>query len=276
MASPFFSIVIPTYNRAAKLLLVLDMVSQQQYSDYEVIVVDDGSTDDTAAALANYALPQLHLLQQPNAGVCAARNTGISMALGKFVVMLDSDDSITTTWLHDFHTALAADNFDVAICKRELTKGNQPAAHRFLAGGFAIRRTLLQQIGGYDTQLKFGENTDLRWRLEEEGAKFVYVDGINFLYDNGSAGGGSNVANKIAFFYRVRDKHKQLFSRKPALALQQYQVAGVNCYRLGRFDEAKQLLLQGYKQRPINLKALARYLYYSAKMLLTTKTQVRK
>ncbi|MCE9672349.1 glycosyltransferase family 2 protein [Myxococcus stipitatus] len=88
---PFFSVVIPTYNRARLLERTLASVFAQEETDYEVIVVDDGSTDDTLDMLASLG-ERVRVLRQRNAGPGAARNQGIQAALGEYVVFLDSDD----------------------------------------------------------------------------------------------------------------------------------------------------------------------------------------
>lgn len=88
---PFFTVIIPTYNRAALLREALDSVFAQDFADFEVIVVDDGSTDNTAAAAANYG-NRIRFLRQSNQGPGAARNAGIREAQGEYVAFLDSDD----------------------------------------------------------------------------------------------------------------------------------------------------------------------------------------
>ncbi|WP_265277851.1 glycosyltransferase family 2 protein [Nostoc sp. KVJ3] len=92
------SIIIPTYNRKHYLKYALDSVCCQTYTDYEIIVVDDGSTDGTADWIQTH-YPQVKLLQIPtNTGAAAARNLGIKNALGQFIAFLDSDDQ----WLPDY------------------------------------------------------------------------------------------------------------------------------------------------------------------------------
>ncbi|NTX09357.1 glycosyltransferase family 2 protein [Myxococcus sp. CA051A] len=88
---PFFSVVIPTYNRARLLERTLASVFAQEERDFEVLVVDDGSQDDTLEVLARLG-EQVRVLQQSNAGPGAARNLGIQAARGEYVVFLDSDD----------------------------------------------------------------------------------------------------------------------------------------------------------------------------------------
>jgi glycosyltransferase involved in cell wall biosynthesis len=88
---PTFSVIIPTYNRLPLLKRALDSVSCQTFTDYEVIVVDDGSGDGTAAWLSEVA-PKVQLITQQNAGPGAARNKGAEHARGEYLAFLDSDD----------------------------------------------------------------------------------------------------------------------------------------------------------------------------------------
>ena len=90
---PTVSVIIPAYNRADLIGETLESVFAQTYRDYEIIVVDDGSTDNTKEVLASLAAAgKLRYTYQENAGLPAARNTGIRLAVGKYVAFLDSDD----------------------------------------------------------------------------------------------------------------------------------------------------------------------------------------
>jgi len=93
-AWPAVTVVIPTYNRAHTVPRAIDSVLAQTYQDLELIVVDDGSTDDTAARVSRYEDSRVRYLQQPeNRGVSAARNRGMREAKGEFIAFLDSDDT---------------------------------------------------------------------------------------------------------------------------------------------------------------------------------------
>jgi glycosyltransferase involved in cell wall biosynthesis len=97
-ARPAVSVIIPTYNRAPLLPRALDSVLAQTYADFEVLVVDDGSSDATAEVLARYSDDRVRVLRHPvNRGVGAARNFGLREARGDFIAFLDSDDE----WLPD-------------------------------------------------------------------------------------------------------------------------------------------------------------------------------
>lgn len=90
--SPFFSVIVPCFNRASQINCAVESVFRQTYENFEIIVVDDGSTDDLAAALAQFSDPRLQLVRRTNGGAGAARNTGLDVARGRYVSFLDSDD----------------------------------------------------------------------------------------------------------------------------------------------------------------------------------------
>src|SRR6056297_3309798 len=94
--NPQVSVIIPTFNRATMVCEAVDSVLAQRYTDFEIIVVNDGSTDDTADRLHPYQ-DYLQLISQSNRGVSAARNTGAARARGCFLAFLDADD----LWLPD-------------------------------------------------------------------------------------------------------------------------------------------------------------------------------
>jgi glycosyltransferase involved in cell wall biosynthesis len=89
--APKVSVVIPTYNNAALLCETLEGVRRQTFKDFEIIVVDDGSKDNTGDVVATYD-PTIHYLQQTNQGPAAARNKGVSLAQGEFIAFCDHDD----------------------------------------------------------------------------------------------------------------------------------------------------------------------------------------
>ena len=89
---PRFSIIIPAYNAEAYLQRCLDSILTQNYSDYEVIVIDDGSTDGTSNILGQY--PQVKVISQSNHGMATARNRGLEVAQGDYILFIDSDDRL--------------------------------------------------------------------------------------------------------------------------------------------------------------------------------------
>jgi len=92
MLNPYFSIIIPTYNRANMLSKAIESVIDQSFSDWELIIIDDGSTDGTKQVVENFKQDRIKYIYQTNQERSAARNNGISNAGGKYICFLDSDD----------------------------------------------------------------------------------------------------------------------------------------------------------------------------------------
>ena len=164
------SVIIPTYNRAALVKEAVASVLAQTWREFELIVVDDGSTDDTPEALAPYA-SRIRLLRRENrGGVSAARNAGMAAARGEWLAFLDSDD----LWLPEKlarQMAYLAAHPDAAWCQTEETwvrrgvRLKQPPTHRKIGGriffqslercmvspsAVILHRRLLEEHGGFD------------------------------------------------------------------------------------------------------------------------------
>ncbi len=92
MKSPGISVVVPLYNKEATIVRCLESVLAQSYSDFEILVIDDGSTDNGPDQVLALADPRIHVHRQANAGLSSARNTGLRMARGEFVAFIDADD----------------------------------------------------------------------------------------------------------------------------------------------------------------------------------------
>lgn len=178
------SVIIPTYNRAWCLNRAVDSVLAQSFRDFELIVVDDGSSDDTARLLEVYG-DALRVLRQANQGVSAARNAGIAAARGRWIALLDSDDH----WLPEKLAAqmkwLAA-HPAYRICQteelwiRDGKRVNPKKRHRKHGGHIFERclplclvspsavimaRNLLDEVGGFDEDLPACEDYDLWLRI---------------------------------------------------------------------------------------------------------------
>jgi glycosyltransferase involved in cell wall biosynthesis len=181
--APAVSVIVPTFQRRASVLEALATVLAQSHQDLEVIVIDDGSSDGTSAAVASLD-PRVHLIEQDNAGPAAARNAGLARARGDVVAFLDSDDRWAadhveeTLALLDAHpTAVLAANQVSGLGSNGLERrtGLLDAAPDVLLGGYlyvsatVVRRSALVAIGGFDEALWVSEDTDLWCRLSLEG-----------------------------------------------------------------------------------------------------------
>ena len=118
--TPRVSVIIPTYNRGSLLPVAIESVLAQTYKDYELIIIDDGSTDDTCKKLQPY-IERLRYFYQDNRGVSAAQNAGINVALGKYVSILASDDVWLPTKLERQLGALAQLGGEFGACFTDCT-----------------------------------------------------------------------------------------------------------------------------------------------------------
>ena len=112
---PVFSIVIPTYNRAKLIPHAIEGVLAQTFKDWELVVVDDGSTDNTRAVVEKYAGPRIKYIYQENAERSAARNNGIKQSTGKYICFVDSDDYYLPIRLEMLYGELEKRNFPEAV-----------------------------------------------------------------------------------------------------------------------------------------------------------------
>ena len=190
------SVVIPTYNRARLVTEALHSVLSQPFDDMEVLVVDDGSTDDTLSALARFTDSRLRVIRQANQGISGARNTGVREARGQYIAMLDSDDRWRPNVLPRLVGALDAHPDAVLVYGRAQAmdaygfplpqmKGTAEAfpgqtLRSILYGDFVpiitalIRREALLQAGLFDPD-NLAEDWDMWVRLAPLG-QFVFIE----------------------------------------------------------------------------------------------------
>lgn len=192
------SVVIPLYNKEQSIAKTLDSVMAQTYRDFEVVIVNDGSTDHSAQVVEEYiqktthnvapnnaAQPTMRLINKTNGGVSSARNRGILDAKGEYVAFLDADDLWANNYLeelsnliHDFPDAgLYAQNYhtmcgDVipecpSLTKESYRYVSQPWNGRLKpwTGSSSSSRANLIAVGLFDERMAYGEDIDMWWRL---------------------------------------------------------------------------------------------------------------
>lgn len=182
------SVVIPCYNHAHYVRFALESILAQTFSGWEAIVVDDGSTDDTPAAVANFTDSRIRYIRQENQGLSAARNTGVGAAQGEYVAFLDADDEWCPNFLEHGVAVLAHNDALAGVYSLAQLIDPQgvvlpqvggqvvaPSAFRtrLLEGGFfppcttLVRTALVRQAGLFDIRLTSLEDWDLWLRISE-------------------------------------------------------------------------------------------------------------
>lgn len=116
--NPTISIIVPVYNTSSYLEKCLDSIYNQTFKDYQLICVDDGSSDNSLQILKKYQnkIKNLKIISQKNQGVAAARNTALSHATGDYIIFIDSDDYIKENYLEVLYNESCKNNSDVVIC----------------------------------------------------------------------------------------------------------------------------------------------------------------
>jgi glycosyltransferase involved in cell wall biosynthesis len=261
---PQVSVIIPTYNRGRIIKEAVDSVLAQDYKDFELIVVDDGSTDNTSDVLAPYG-DDIRVLFQENKGVSAARNRGIAEASGRFIAFLDSDD----LWLPQKLSAQVEffnQRPDALICQTEevwIRNGiriNPKKRHQKPSGmifkpslelclvspsAVMIQRNLLDRVGGFDETLAACEDYDLWLRISCRLP--VYLIDIPLIIKQGGHG---DQLSKEAGLDKFRIRAIEKIVNSGILSDEQHQAAvktlknkcniyATGCRKRGREDEAR-------------------------------------
>jgi len=190
-----FSVIIPTYNNAVTVITSIKCVIAQTFTNWELVVVDDGSTDDTEKQVAPFLDDKrITYVKQKNQGVTVARNHGASVTTGDFICFLDSDDKATTNWLRDFYDVKKPNTGyiscgHIASGKKSFPKVRKDissAKYSSLAGTFSIKRDVYNQIGGYDQLLVQSTNWEMTARAieycEKQNLNIDYTNNCNFEY----------------------------------------------------------------------------------------------
>ena len=114
---PVFSVIVPTYNRSSLLKIGIESVLAQDFPDFELLVIDDGSTDDTKEVVAQFTDKRLRYIYQENQERSVARNNGIHLAKAKYICFLDDDDYYLPNYLSTFYNELENNNFPEVILR---------------------------------------------------------------------------------------------------------------------------------------------------------------
>ncbi len=200
--SPYFSIVIPVFNRAATIGPTIESCLKQSFTDFEVVIVDDGSDDNLKETINAYMDPRIHYVWRENGGGSAARNTGIDAAQGRYIAFLDSDDRFLENKLEECHQYLKDTPCDCLYSQmlvdrgvgkywikppRAILPGEHMADYLLCRRGWVptstcvVEKLWARRIRYLET-LGCGDDMDFAIRLFNEGAKFHMLDKALIVY----------------------------------------------------------------------------------------------
>ncbi|MGB3692449.1 MAG: glycosyltransferase family A protein [Spirulinaceae cyanobacterium] len=203
----FVSVIIPVYNGEAFLAEAIANIQQQGHQPLEIIIVDDGSTDQTAKIAAQYQ-EVVHYIYQANSGPSAARNRGIEIAQGNVITFLDVDDLWPENKLKSQLECLAK-NSHVEIVQGKIqhlqidAESQQSSIYRtlydigvsFNLGGAIFRKSVFDRIGLFDESLRYSEDVDWFMRAWEDKVSMIVLEEVMLLYrkHNSNMTNGRNI-----------------------------------------------------------------------------------
>ena len=262
--TPIVSVIIPTYNRAQKVQAAIRSVLSQTYPDYEIILVDDGSTDGTAEAVERFFsqeqgnVKKVRYLFQHNQGPSISRNTGIEHARGKWIAFLDSDDlwfpeklECQLQVLEQFKEAgacvadaqmvndvgLDASTFHqcgrvyhqpIGIASDALL-GTAKDFPGFWLSTLLVRTDLARDLKGFDPDIQVAEDRDFHFRLALK-TRFAYINKLLVRTDRSASMPGSNCRPWDKWHIRLRG-HQRMYEKwlaSPALPVEIRKIISVN------------------------------------------------
>lgn len=272
-----FSVVIPTRDRAERVVHTIQSLQHLSGAADELVVVDDGSSDDTVARLTALE-PAPVVLRSDGTGPATARNLGAGAATGEWLVFLDDDDDPHPDWMEllrslaasnpwaqyvsvGFERVVAGTVTPVSVLETGPAFGATPA--NFIAGTFAVRRAAFERAGGFLDGLRCMEFTDLALQLLGTVLPpgTVVHDGnlrpITIHVRPPSARASQSAAVLEEAWHRVRERHPEAFSRDPRFAANQCSTVAVAWLREGETRRGRHWLVQALRTRP-NAHDLAR------------------
>jgi glycosyltransferase involved in cell wall biosynthesis len=281
------SAIVPAYNAAHYLPTSIKSVMDQTYTDWELVIVDDGSTDGTRELVASYAAQlgdKLRYVHQPNKGLPAARNTGIRNASGELMALLDADD----IWLPArLERSVAAMDVDPAIgivhgrFERVNVEGSpvgqtQPVFPlKYMSGMIAdhlytrrihlacatvtFRKACIEKAGWFDETMRATEDRDLWFRIARF-YKVAFVDEIIARYRVSAGSMSSDTARMLTWQTYFVEKHYKSGACGPLKRMEAlssiYRERGDDLFRKARMDEAISVYSKAALYNPLKIANL--------------------
>ena len=246
--APLVSVIIPTCNREKIITRAIDSVFAQTYRDFEIVVLDDGSRDNTKAVVQAYG-PKVHYFYQDNKGIAGARNAGMHQTAGDYIAFLDSDDY----WLPgklERQIALFSEHPEYGMvgcqCGSVQIDGayrekNRPGKSGWIlydlfnknfirTSSAVITRACLEKVGGFDESLREGEEYDYWLRIAAEFAIGFINEPLTVYVDNTDGMSTDSLTGRL---HRLKVLEKKYLKKKIPPQMYRRRIADT-CHYIGR------------------------------------------
>jgi glycosyltransferase involved in cell wall biosynthesis len=251
VTTPSIAVIVPAYNAATTIERTLEALRAQSIEDWEAIVVDDGSVDDTASVAGGVDDVRIRIVAIEHTGVSAARNRGLHESRAPVITFVDADDVPARNWLQRLVEPFQAEHIGIVCCRGlrvfpdatatpvEFHEDPRFGAVRFQAGSFAARRDLVTV--GFDERLAFGENTDIGNRLLREAAtrgfEVATVDEALIRWHVDPSREDARDADRLEAAEVTLRTHGETMSRRTVTLHE--RLAAVNAARIGHLRSAR-------------------------------------
>jgi glycosyltransferase involved in cell wall biosynthesis len=279
--NPAVSVIIPTYNRSHVLGRAVRSVLSQTYQDFELIVVDDGSSDATVEVVSGFADPRIRCLRhEKNRGAAAARNSGIKAARGEYIAFLDSDDEWLPEKLQKQVEALAKLPSRVGMVYTDLWKIGDDGVRKYwrasrilpedglvydhlladrLTGislpSVVVRKECFTEVGIFDEEFPRLIDRELFMRLSKRFCFYHLPEGLVNYYETGRRI-SSDPELLIAARRLLLDKYyDDIKANRRSLAQHRYLIGNL-LYRSGKLKEGRRYLLGAVRSYPLSIRYL--------------------
>lgn len=297
--APLVSIVLPTFNRARLLERAIESIINQSYTNWELIIIDNYSSDDTDALIANFNNNQIRLLKiQNNGSVGKSRNHGIKNASGKWVAFIDSDDWWLPNKLIDciaefnskvdfiFHDLLVSKNGKIKKWKKLKGRNlNSPIIEDLILNGNVIsnssvivRRSIFKAIGYINEDMKINPSVDYNtWlKIASITSEFKYIPkalGVYLIHE----GGISQRDMSISYWHAVKSFTKRFSKSKMALLQRNiYFIHGKHEFKNKRYEDAEKSLKKALDFKNLERALKIFVMLLCIKLIVIKKNKTRK
>jgi glycosyltransferase involved in cell wall biosynthesis len=270
---PAISIITPTFNRAQFLNRMIGSVLNQSFQNWELIILDDGSTDHTSEVVQAFKDSRIIYFYLTHSGAGDKRNMGIDIAKSSYITFLDSDDEAMPNWLEKIHRMIVK-RYSLISCGYERIEANNAnyfvfpqnmgdinVKINFKSGTLCIYKKILIEIGGFDSSLPSGLNTDLILKvlpyISENNLTFISIDeALIRVYEHSENRIRNDKQAIILGTLALLKKHKSWFKRNPEKYRDYLGVVAVGLAKEGDFKKCRDFFIKAFKLKPSLVRGL--------------------